>query len=64
MDYVLEGTGQLLVDGQPVKPLKPGDASVISQGTIHDANNNGTSPLIIAAVFVVDKGKPLTAPVQ
>jgi len=64
MDYVLEGTGELLVDGQPAKALKPGDASVIPAGTIHDAHNNGTAPLKIVGVYVVDKGKPITAPVQ
>ena len=64
IDYVIEGTGELLIDGKPAKPLQPGVASVIPGGTIHDAHNNSSQPLKIWAVFHVEKGKPITAPVQ
>ena len=64
IDYVIEGTGELLIDGKPAKALKAGIASVIPGGTIHDAHNNSTQPLKIWAVFHVEKGKPITAPVQ
>ena len=52
------------IDGQPARPLKPGDASVIPAGTVHDAYNNLSSPLKIVGVYVVEKGKPITALVQ
>ncbi len=64
IDYVLEGEGELLIDGQPTKSVKAGDASIIPGGTIHDTHNTGSAPLKVVAVFVVEKGKPLTTPVK
>jgi quercetin dioxygenase-like cupin family protein len=62
IDYVLSGEGELVVDGQPTKALKAGDASIIPGGVVHDTRNTGTQPLRVVAVFVVEKGKPLTTP--
>jgi quercetin dioxygenase-like cupin family protein len=62
IDYVLEGQGELLIDGQPAKMIKAGDASVIPGGTVHDAHNTGRQPMKVLAVMVVEKGKPITAP--
>jgi len=64
IDYVLEGEGELLIDGQPAKTIKAGDASVIPGGVVHDAHNSGARPMKIVAVFVVEKGKALTTPVN
>lgn len=60
--YVLEGEGELMVDGEPVRKLKAGDAFIIAAGKIHDARNTGTVPLKLVGVYVVEKGKPLAAP--
>jgi quercetin dioxygenase-like cupin family protein len=62
IDYVLEGQGELLIDGQPAKMIKAGDASVIPGGPVHDAHNTGRQPMKVPAVMVVEKGKPITAP--
>jgi quercetin dioxygenase-like cupin family protein len=60
--YVLEGEGDLLIDGQPTKHLKPGDSWAIPAGTIHDAKVSGDKPLKIMAIYIVEKDKPLATP--
>jgi quercetin dioxygenase-like cupin family protein len=61
--YVLEGEGDLIIDGQPTKHLKPGDSWAIPAGTIHDAKVSGDKPLKIMAIYIVEKDKPLATPV-
>ena len=39
--YVIEGEGELIIDGQPTKVLKPGDSWAIPAGAIHDAKVSG-----------------------
>ena len=41
---------------------KAGDAVVAEAGKIHEDINNGTTPIKLIAVYVVEKGKPLTSP--
>ena len=60
--YILEGEGELSVEGHLTHKVKAGDAFVIPSGTAHDAKNNGTVPLKAIAVYVVEKGKPLASP--
>jgi quercetin dioxygenase-like cupin family protein len=62
MTYVLEGEGELLIDGQPPRKLKAGDAFVIPAGIVHDGKNTGTTPMKLVAAYVVEKGKPLATP--
>jgi quercetin dioxygenase-like cupin family protein len=62
ISYILEGQGDVLVDGQPVLHVKPGDSFVIPNGAIHDAHNTGTAPLRLVGVYLVDKSKPLATP--
>ena len=62
ISYILEGQGDVLVDGQPVLHVKPGDSFVIPNGAIHDAHNTGTVPLRLVGVYLVDKSKPLATP--
>jgi len=63
ISYVMEGEGQLLIDGQPPLNFKAGDGFVVPAGAIHDARNTGTQPIKLAAVYVIEKGKPLATPV-
>jgi quercetin dioxygenase-like cupin family protein len=63
ISYVLEGEGELLMDGQPPLKLKAGDALIVPGGVKHDAHNTGTQPLKLVGVYVVEKGKPLATPV-
>jgi quercetin dioxygenase-like cupin family protein len=62
--FVLEGTPTFAVEGQPTKTLKPGDVITIAPGQIHEGSNKTTSPVRLLAVFVAEKGKPLTTQVQ
>ena len=64
ISYVLEGEGELMLDGEPPRKIKAGDAFVVPAGKIHDAKNTGTVPLKLIGVFVVEKGKPLATPAQ
>jgi len=60
--YVIEGQGELLVEGQPPLKFKAGDGFVVKAGMKHDARNTGTRPVKLAAIYVVDKGKPIATP--
>ena len=63
ISYVMEGEGEVLIQGEPALKIKAGDGFVVPNGAIHDAHNTGTQPLKLAAVYVVEKGKPLATPV-
>jgi quercetin dioxygenase-like cupin family protein len=62
ISYILEGEGEILIEGQPARKVKAGDGLVIPMGAIHDARNIGTGPLKLAGIYVVEKGKPLATP--
>ena len=62
ISYVLEGSGEILVEGQPARQVKAGDGFVIPGGARHDAHNTGSGPLKLVGVYVVEKGKPLATP--
>jgi quercetin dioxygenase-like cupin family protein len=64
ISYVMEGVLEVLIEGQPALSVKPGEAFVIPAGAIHDARNKGSVPVKLAAVYVVEKGKPLATPAQ
>jgi quercetin dioxygenase-like cupin family protein len=59
--YLLDGEIQLIVDGQPPKPMKVGDSWTLPAGTIHDARS-GEKGAKVLATYVVEKGKPLASP--
>lgn len=59
--YVLEGDMVLMVQGEPDKPLKPGQSYAIGPGLAHDAKS-GASGAKVIATYVVEKGKPLATP--
>ncbi len=62
ISYVLEGEGELLVDGEAPRRLRPGDAFVVPAGRVHAARNTGTVTMRLLGVFVVAKDKPLAKP--
>jgi quercetin dioxygenase-like cupin family protein len=59
--YVLRGSLEYEVEGQPTVTLKAGDVLFIPAGTIHSARNVGTDHAAELATYVVEKGKPLIA---
>ena len=62
ISYILEGEGEILMEGQPAMKVKAGDGFVIPAGVKHDAHNTGSQTLKLVGVYVVDKGKPLATP--
>ena len=57
--YVLEGSLEYEVEGQPPVTLKAGGVLFIPAGTIHAAKNVGTDNAAELATYIVEKGKPL-----
>jgi quercetin dioxygenase-like cupin family protein len=62
--FVLDGELTQTSDGKPTETLKAGDHFYVAPGQIHEGLNKGTVPVKLAAVFVAEKGKPLTTQVQ
>ena len=61
--FVEEGTLELDVEGKPTATLKAGDIFTIAPGQVHNGRNTSTAPVKLHAVFVAEKGKPLTTQV-
>jgi len=57
--YVIEGTIEYEVEGEPPVTLKAGDVLFIPAGTIYEAKNIGSSNAAELGTYVVEKGKPL-----
>jgi quercetin dioxygenase-like cupin family protein len=64
ISYVLEGEGELLIDGEAPRLVKAGEAFVIPAGKVHDARNSGSGTLRLIGTYVVEKGKPLATPAK
>jgi quercetin dioxygenase-like cupin family protein len=62
ISYVIEGTAQLLIDGQPPRTVKAGESFIVPAGVVHDAHNDSDMPIKLVGVYVVEKGKPLASP--
>ena len=52
----------LEVDGQPAKTLQTGEVFSIPKGTIHNGHPAPGGTAKILATYVIDKGKPVSAP--
>ena len=59
--YVIEGELTLDVEGAESKTYKAGDAFQVPAGKIH-GGKTGDKPIVLAGVYVVEKGKPLATP--
>jgi len=64
LGYVVEGTLQLLVDGQPPKTLKAGEVFFVPAGVVHDGKNVGKGKAVVLATYVVEKGKPVATAIK
>jgi quercetin dioxygenase-like cupin family protein len=64
VSYVLEGTLQLEVAGQPTRTLKAGEAFFIPMGVVHNAKNVDKGSTKVLATYIVEKGKPVATPVK
>jgi len=59
--YLLEGSFELLIDGEAPRRLKVGDSYKVPPGTIHDAKSGPEGAKVIAT-YVVEKGQLLASP--
>lgn len=62
--YVLEGSLEYQVDGQPTKVYNAGEVLTVPAGVIHAVRNVGTGAGTVLATDVVEKGKPLLTVAQ
>ena len=56
--YVLEGTLEYQIDGQPTRTVSAGEALMVPPETIHAVRNVGSGDAAELATYVVEKGKP------
>jgi quercetin dioxygenase-like cupin family protein len=59
--YVIEGDYSVRLEGQTVKSVAPGESFVIPGGVVHE-EFAGARAVTVIAVFIVEKGKPLSSP--
>jgi quercetin dioxygenase-like cupin family protein len=64
LGYIMEGTLQLDVAGQPSRTLKAGDTFFIPAGVVHDGKNVGSGAAKVLATYIVEKGKPVASAAQ
>jgi len=62
--YVLEGSLEYQVDGQPTKVYTAGEVLTVPAGVIHAVRNVGTGAGAALATDLVEKGKPLLTVAQ
>jgi quercetin dioxygenase-like cupin family protein len=58
--YLLEGSFELLIDGEAARTLKAGESYVVPARTVHDARTGAEGAKVIAT-YVVEKGQPLAS---
>ena len=56
--YVLDGSLEYSIDGQPPTTYNAGDALMVPAETVHSVRNVGTGSGAELATYVVEKGKP------
>lgn len=64
LGYILEGSLELEVTGQPKVTLKKGDAFFVPANTVHGGRNLGKGRLKVLATYIVEKGKPVASPAK
>lgn len=62
--YVLEGTLEFQLEGQPPVTVKAGEVFFVPAGTIHTAKNVSGGNSMVLSAYIVEKGKPLLTMVQ
>jgi quercetin dioxygenase-like cupin family protein len=60
--YVLEGTLEMPIQGQPTKSYSAGETYQVLTATPHAGGKASDKRDRIASTYVVEKGKPLVAP--
>ena len=62
--YVLEGSLEYQIEGQPTRTYNAGEALTVPAGAVHSVRNVGTDNAAELATYIVQKGKPILALTQ
>ena len=62
--YILEGSLEYRVEGQPTRTFNAGEALTVPAGAVHAVRNVGSGNAAELATYVVEKGKPLLTLVE
>ncbi len=62
MGYVVSGTLNVSLAGQPERLIKPGDSWAFPAGAPHSLINPGDVPTRLVVTYVVENDKPLSSP--
>jgi quercetin dioxygenase-like cupin family protein len=60
--YLIQGSLVLEHEGRPTVTLKAGDS--FKNDAVHNGTNKGNVPAKILAIYVIEKGKPVSEPVK
>ena len=60
--YIIEGSMEYQIEGQPNVTRKAGDVVFVPAGAIHAVRNVGSGNAAELGTYVVEKGKPLLLP--
>ena len=64
LGYVLEGSIELRIEGQPPRLVKAGETFFVPANTVHDGTNVSSGTTKVLATYIVEKGKPVATPVK
>ncbi len=64
LGFVVEGTLELLIEGQPPKTIKAGEVFFVPAGVVHDGRNVGGGKAVVLATYIVETGKPVASPAK
>jgi quercetin dioxygenase-like cupin family protein len=62
--YVLEGSLEYQIEGQPTTTVTGGDVLFVPAGAVHAVGNVGSGNAAELATYVVEKGKPILTLVE
>ena len=60
--YIVEGSLELPIEGQPTRTYNPGDSYQVPTGTPHAGGKPSDKKIRFTATYVVEKDKPLASP--
>ena len=60
--YILEGSVEIPIEGQPTRTYKLGDHYQVPAGTPHAGGKPSETKVRLATTYVVEKDKPLVSP--
>jgi quercetin dioxygenase-like cupin family protein len=62
--YILEGSLEYQLEGEPSMTMSAGDALTVPAGAVHAVRNAGRGNASELATYIVEVGKPLVAPAE